>query len=288
MLDGHEETETEGPRGVDEIEAIEHRLFLEAIRERYGYDFRDYAQPSMRRRVQVALAKSSLPDLGALQHRVLVDAEAFTRVLGDLTVQVSELYRDPDFYQAFREQVTPMLRTYPLLNIWHAGCATGEEVYSMATLLREEGVYDRCQIYATDLSTAALDRAKQGVYPTKDFPSIVERYRRAGGRTTLDDHATVAYDQIAFHESVRSRILFFQHDLVSDYVFAEMNVVVCRNVLIYLGRDLRGRVMHKLEQSLHGSGFLVLGSSERLPPLERAAYLEVAANERIYRRKGTP
>ena len=265
-----------------------------------------------------------------------------------------------------------MLRTYPLLNIWHAGCATGEEAYSTAVLLREEGVYDRCQIYATDLSTPALERAKQGVFATKDRAAVDERYRRAGGagalehhatiaydqiafheavrsrivffqhdlvtdyvfaemyrqvehdvsgedvvgddragrsalRTAdgrrsgrsdrrvaleraggaLEHHATIAYDQIAFHEAVRSRIVFFQHDLVTDYVFAEMHVVFCRNVLIYFGRELRGRVLDKLERSLCHGGFLCLGTSERLPSGERPAFVELTP-ERIYRLRGEP
>jgi chemotaxis protein methyltransferase CheR len=271
----------------DDVEAIEVRLFLEAIHDRYGYDLRDYAAPSMRRRVQVALAKSAASDLGALQHRVLSEPETFARVLADLTVQVSELYRDPAFYLELRARVVPVLRTYPLLNVWHAGCATGEEAYSTAVLLREEGLLDRCQIYATDLSAPALERAKQGVFATRDRAAVDDRYRRAGGAASLEAHATFAYDQIAFHEAVRRRIVFFQHDLVADYVFAEMHVVFCRNVLIYFGRDLRARVLDKLERSLCRGGFLCLGTSERLPTGDRGPFVEVGA-ERIYRLRGAP
>jgi chemotaxis protein methyltransferase CheR len=272
----------------DPVETLEVRLFLEAIDARYGYDLRDYAPPSMRRRVLVALGKSGLPNLGALQHAVLVDPALFARVLADLTVPVSELFRDPVFFRTFRERVVPTLRTYPFFNVWHAGCATGEEAYSTAILLREEGLGDRCQIYATDLSPRALEHAKQGVYRPQELSAVVERYALAGGTATLEAHATVAYGQLAMAESLRSRILFFQHSLVADHVFAEMTVVFCRNVLIYFGRDLRARVMRKLEESLARGGFLCLGSSERVPTEARSAFVPFAPEERIYRFRGSP
>jgi chemotaxis protein methyltransferase CheR len=277
------------PARTDEVAALEIRLFLAAIYERYGYDLRDYGTRSMTRRVQVALAKSGASDLGALQHRVLTEPSVFARVLADLTVQVSELFRDPDFYRALRECVLPVLRTYPVLNIWHAGCSTGEEAYSTAVLLHEAGLLDRCQIYATDLSVSALYRAKQGVYLTSaDLGAETDRYQRAGGAETLAGHATVAYGQIAFHEALRRRILFFQHDLVSDYVFAEMHVVFCRNVLIYFGPDLRARVLGKLKKTLCRGGFLCLGASERLSPAHRTGFAELAAHEHIYREREVP
>jgi chemotaxis protein methyltransferase CheR len=275
--------------GRDEgLEALEIRLFLDAIFARYGYDLRGYSPSSMRRRVRTALAKSGRPNLGALQHGVLTDAQLFARVLGDLTVPVSALFRDPDFYRAFRERVVPVLRTYPFVNVWHAGCATGEEAYSTAIVLREEGLYERCQLYATDLSVEALERAKQGVYGPRDLAVASAGYRRAGGLGTFADHATLAYEQLALPDSLRSRILFFQHSLVSDHVFAEMQVIFCRNVLIYFGPELRARVMRKLAQSLCRGGFLCLGSSERLPVEMRGSFVEVAGTERIYRHEGSP
>jgi chemotaxis protein methyltransferase CheR len=270
----------------DEVAAIEVRLFLEAIFERYGYDLREYSAPSIKRRVQLALARSGLPDLGALQHRVLTDGDAFARVFADLTVQVSELFRDPAFYRAFRAQVVPVLRTYPLVNVWHAGCATGEEAYSTAILLREEGLLERCQIYATDLSAPAIERAKEGVFSAPDFAVTVDAYRRAGGTDTLSEHATFAYGQMAVKEALRSKILFFQHDLVSDYVFAQMQVIFCRNVLIYFGRPLRARVLHRFAESLCPGGFLCLGSSERLSSDTREPFIGLAPDERIYRLTG--
>jgi chemotaxis protein methyltransferase CheR len=273
---------------ADVVAALEVRLFLEAIYERYGYDLRDYALPSMSRRVQAALSRSGLHDLGALQHRVLTDADAFARVLADLTVQVSALFRDPAFYLSFRERVVPVLRTYPHVNVWHAGCASGEEAYSTGIVLREAGLAARSQSYATDLSAAAVERAKQGVYAAKDLDAIVDGYRRAGGAASFESYATVAYGQIALTEALRSRILFFQHDLVSDYVFGEMQVVFCRNVLIYFGRALRERVMQKLARSLCPGGFLCLGSSERLPANLRGPFVEIDADARIYQLRGEP
>jgi len=268
---------------AEQVEDIEVRLFLEAIHARYGFDLRGYAPASIGRRVRLALTRSGLSDLGALQHAVLVDPSLFARVLSDLTVSVSELFRDPSFFRAFRERVVPTLRTYPFFNIWHAGCATGEEAYSMAMLMREEGLGERCQIYATDLSAAALDQAKQGVYRLDDLSGAEDRYRRAGGLATLEAHATAAYGHLAMAESLRRRILFFQHSLVGDHVFAEMTVVCCRNVLIYFGRDLRLAVLGKLEESLCEGGFLCLGPSERLPVDARAPFVPFAEEDRIYR-----
>jgi len=265
------------------VETLEVRLFLEAVNARYGYDLRGYASRSMGRRVHAALAKSGLPDLGALQHAVLVDPMLFARVLADLTVPVSDLFRDPGFFRAFRERVVPLLRTYPFFNIWHAGCATGEEAYSMAILLREEGLEERCQLYATDLSAPALAQAKEGVYRLRDLPAAEERYRSAGGRASLAAHATVAYGQLAMAESLRRRILFFQHSLVSDHVFAEMTVVLCRNVLIYFGRELRRQVLGKLEESLCPGGFLCFGASERLSGDASEAFGPFVSHARIYR-----
>jgi len=248
----------------ESVEAIEVRLLLEAIHARWGYDFRDYAASSMHRRVLAALAASGLPHLGELQHRVLHDRAAFSDLLDRITVRVSEMFRDPAFYRALRDRVVPLLRTYPILRLWNAGCATGQEAYTTAILLIEEGLYERSQIYATDLSQRALEQAKEGVYPASDLPAFRTNHAGSGGTSDLASHVTVAYDHIAMREHVRKNIHFFHHDLVSDHVFGEMHVVFCRNVLIYFGRKLRGRVLEKLAQSLCPGGFLCLGDSERL------------------------
>lgn len=268
---------------TDDVEGIEVRLFLEAIHDRYGYDLRGYSPPSMRRRLLGALAKTGLDHFGELQHRVLVDPQLFATVLDGLTVQVSEMFRDPSFYRAFRTQVIPFLRTYPLLNVWHSGCAAGEEAFSSAIVLTEEGLYDRVQIYATDLSDRALEQAKQGVYPADNLAQCSANYEAAGGTAHFHDYYRAAYDHFAMRESLRRRILFFQHNLVSDHAFGEMHVIFCRNVLIYFDSALRDRVLKKFVASLCPGGFLCLGSSERLAPPYLDAFSAVDERERIYR-----
>ena len=268
------------------VEDIEIRLLLEAIHLRYGFDLRDYAQGSLRRRVQSALAKSGLEHLGQLQHRLLEDPTFFAELLEDLTVRVTEMFRDPHVHRAFRERVVPILRTYPLLKIWHGGCATGEEAYASAILLEEEGLYERTQIYATDLSPSALEQAKLGLYPAKRFATFSENYRAAGGRLDPSDYYTQAYEHVALRSSLKRNILFFQHNLVSDHVFGEMHVIFCRNVFIYFTPELRQRVLDKFMQSLCPGGFLCLGTAERLPQASRARFSEFLGAERIYRYEG--
>jgi chemotaxis protein methyltransferase CheR len=269
-----------------DTEAIEVRLLLEAIHAGYGYDLRDYAPGSMRRRVRTALASSGLSNLGELQHKVLTDRAFFATVLDRLTVRVSELFRDPSFHRAFRQRLVPVLRTYPLLKIWHAGCASGEEVYASAITLTEEGLYDRAQIYATDLSHDALEQARHGIYSAAQLTKFASNYEQSGGTATLSTYYTEAYDRIAMRESLRRNVVFFQHNLVSDHVFGEMNVIVCRNVLIYFGPALKERVLHKFEQSLAPRGFLCLGSSEQLAPHRTGnAFADFDSADRIYRRE---
>ncbi len=274
------------PPEATPVEEIEVRLFLEAIHVRYGYDLRDYSPASMGRRLMSALAKSGLPHLGELQHQVLQDPDLFSVVLEDLTVRVSEMFRDPSFYKAFRQQVIPILRTYPLLNIWHSGCASGEEAFSSAVLLTEEGLYERTQIYATDLSPRALEQAKQGVYPADSIAQCQANYEASGGTASFKDYYSSAYDHFAMRESLRRRILFFQHNLVSDHVFGEMHVIFCRNVLIYFEPALRQRVLKKFVQSLCPGGFLCLGGSERLAPTYAGTFTSFDERERIYRYGG--
>ncbi|HVZ34261.1 MAG TPA: CheR family methyltransferase, partial [Polyangiaceae bacterium] len=216
----------------DDIEALEVRLLLDGIHAKYGYDLRGYTEASISRRIRAVLARSGLEHLGELQHRVLTDAAFFATVLNELTVQVTELFRDPEFYRVLRTRVIPVLRTYPLLKIWHAGCASGEEAYATAILLQEEGLYERAQIYATDLSPEALEQAKQAVYPDDRLELFARNYAGSGGRLNLASHCTTAYGGIAIKDSLRRNVFFFQHDLVSDQPFGEMHVIFCRNVLI--------------------------------------------------------
>jgi chemotaxis protein methyltransferase CheR len=267
-----------------DIEDLEIRLLLEAVHVRYGYDLRNYAPASLRRRLLVALAHSKQASLGALQHAVLVDPQVFAALLEDVTVRVSEMFRDPAFYRAFRERVVPHLRTYPEVRIWHCGCASGEEVYTSAIILQEEGLYDRVQLYASDVSSTALGQAKQGIYPTKALPEAIESYRLAGGQRELRDYCNESYDHFTMTESLKRNMFFFQHDLVTDRPFGEMQVVFCRNVLIYFDRALKQSVLSKLAASLRPGGFLCLGSGERLPVDEqKQGFVELDATHRIYR-----
>lgn len=266
-------------------EELEIRLLLQAIQARYGYQFVDYAESSMRRRVRAALVRSGLSHLGELQHRILRDPSFFASVLDDLTVRVSDVFRDPLFYRAFRERVVPVLRTYPLLKVWHAGCASGEEVYTTVILLSEANLYERAQIYATDMNPSALEMAREGVYPEERAADFERNYLESGGKGRLDDYFSRAYGRIVVREGLRRNVVFFQHDLASDQALGEMHVVFCRNVLIYFGAELRERALTTFASCLERSGFLCLGMNEGLSPSARAKFANVAERERIFQRR---
>ena len=255
-----------------------------AIFERYGYDLRGYAPASLQRRVGAALGRSGLSTVAELERRTVGDPDFFARVLDSLTVRVSDMFRDPSFFQAFRRRVVPLLRTFQRVNIWHAGCAGGEEVYSLAILLSEERLYDRCQIYATDLNPRAIEKAKRGVYEAGGGVALSASHRAAGGQSDLARYATDAHGGVSIHASLRRNILFFQHDLVGDHVFGEMDVIFCRNVMIYFGRELQQSVLGKLGESLRPGGFLCLGRSERLSRAGQVRFCEFAPEERIYKK----
>lgn len=267
------------------VEALEARLVLDAIHARYGYDFRDYAEDSMRRRLTAAAAKVGARHLGELQHRLLYEPEVFGSVLDFLTVRVTEMFRDPPLYVALKQQVLPLLRTYPQLKIWHAGCASGEEAYATAILLSEEGLYDRAQIYATDVSSAAVQQARDGVYPEELLAPFTRNYQEAGGKRDFGEYWSRAYGKISVLPALKRNVHVFQHDLGSDYALGEMQLIFCRNVLIYFGDELRQRVFRLFAESLERSGFLCLGGSEALPQAVRASYQEVSAESRIYRKR---
>jgi chemotaxis protein methyltransferase CheR len=272
---------------ADEVDGIELRLLLEAIYGRYGYDLRGYAPTPLRRRIDAICAKHALDHLGELQHRILRDEAFFAEIVEDLTVKVSEMFRDPAFYQSFREHVVPVLRTYPHLKVWHAGCATGEEVYTTAILLLEENLYERTQLYATDLSAAAVERAREGVYPEERAGVFAENYRMAGGKKRFEDYCSRAYGRIAIKSGVRKNVVLFQHDLATDHALGEMHVVFCRNVLIYFTPALRDRVIGVFEQAVMRGGFLCLGGAERLPQRQLHAFAPFVEQSAIYRARGT-
>lgn len=268
-----------------DMEDVEIRLLLEAIFHIYGYDFRSYSKASIRRRVLHRLNLSGLPSIMEMVDRVMKDRQFFVELLNDLTVNVTEMYRDPMFYRRFREEVVPLLKTFPFIKIWHAGCSTGEEIYSMAILLEEEGLYDRAMIYATDIDKNVLAAAKKGIYSISSIRQYGENYLQAGGKASLSDYYTCKYDGVIIDQRLRRNILFADHDLATDQVFGEMNVIVCRNVLIYFDRDLQRRVFQLFRDSLDMGGFLCLGTKESLNFSGIADEFEpVDAQMKIFRR----
>lgn len=246
----------------EDSQSIELKLLVEAIYLRYSYDFRDYSQASLKRRVQLALRQMGCDSISTLQGRILHDPQAFMALLQYLTIPVSEMFRDPEYYLALRQQVVPILKTYPSLKIWIAGCSTGEEVYSMAILLREEGLLERSILYATDINPQSLERARQGIFKITDMSQYTLNYQRAGGRGSLSEYYTAAYDAAIMDKSLREQVTFADHSLATDSVFAETQLISCRNVLIYFNRSLQDRALGLFHESLCHRGFLGLGSKE--------------------------
>ncbi|HYJ80075.1 MAG TPA: protein-glutamate O-methyltransferase CheR [Longimicrobiaceae bacterium] len=268
-----------------DLERIEVELLLEAIFRQYGFDFRSYAFSSLKRRLWKRTRDEGLQTLSQLQDRVLHDPEVMEELLLDLSISVTAMYRDPGFYVAFREQVVPTLRTYPFIRVWHAGCSTGEEVYSMAILLQEEGLYDRTRIYATDINDMVLQRARAGIFPLEKMQEYTQNYVRAGGTRSFSEYYTALYDGALFHASLRRNVVFSQHNLVTDGSFAEFHVILCRNVMIYFDRQLQNRVHDLFYASLVPFGLLCLGSKETLRFTRyEERYEPLDLKEKIYRR----
>jgi len=270
------------PERVNDAEVT--RL-LDAIFTRYHYDFRRYASASLKRRIASALVRLDCQDVQALEAQVLADPRAFSELLRFLTVQVSDLFRDPAFFRAIREQVVPHLSTYPSLKLWVAGCATGEEAYSLAILLAEEGLLERAQIYATDIHPESLRVAAEGVFALERFARFSQNYQLAGGKSSLSDYYTARYSSAVLDRSLRKAILFADHSLATDSVFAEMHLVSCRNVLIYFERNLQDRAVGVLTDALCRLGFLGLGSKETLRFSAHAQkFRELVPEARLYQR----
>ncbi|MDQ7959063.1 MAG: protein-glutamate O-methyltransferase CheR [Pseudomonadota bacterium] len=264
---------------------MELRLLMEAIYLRYNHDFRDYTGASQKRRVAYALEQMQFRSISALQEQVLRDPEVFARLLQFLTIPVSEMFRDPSYFLALREHVVPVLHTYPSIKVWIAGCSTGEEVYSMAILLKEEGLLERALIYATDINPQSLEKARQGIFPAEAVRDYTANYQRSGGRRAFSDYYTAAYGGARFDPALRANVIFADHSLATDSVFAETQLVSCRNVLIYFNRRLQDRALGLFHGSLCHRGFLGLGSKESI---DFSAYGErfdtVSRPDRIYRR----
>ena len=270
---------------VTQIEDIEIRLLLDALVLRYHYDFRQYAFASLRRRLRAARSALGFASYAAMQDALLHDETMLSRLLGFLTVQVSEMFRDPDYFRALRERVVPHLRTYPSLKVWVAGCSSGEELYSLVILFREEGLESRTLFYATDINAEALRIAQEGVYALDRIAGFTENHRRSGGRSSLSEYYSAAYGRAVLSQSLRERVVFSDHSLVSDAVFGEMNLISCRNVMIYFDRALQDRAVGLFRDSLARRGFLGLGARESLRfSAHAAAFREFVAEDRIYQR----
>jgi chemotaxis protein methyltransferase CheR len=266
---------------------IELRMLVEAVYLKYNYDFRDYTGASQKRRVLVALREMDVATVSELQARVMHDADAFRQLLQFLTIPVTEMFRDPEYYLAVRQHVAPILKTYPSINVWVAGCSTGEEVYSMAILLQEEGLLERTQIYATDINPESLAAARRGVMPLERMRAYTENYQKAGGKRAFSDYYTAAYGGALFERTLVDKVTFADHSLATDSVFAETHFISCRNVMIYFNRRLQNRVLGLFHESLCHRGFLGLGSKESIEFSSHAQRFEpLARRERLYRKVG--
>jgi chemotaxis protein methyltransferase CheR len=266
---------------------IERQLLLDAIYLKYHCDFRGYAGASLKRRLVTAMGRFECATLSQLQDKVLHDPGVFPALMEYLTVQVSEMFRDPSYFLSLRQQVLPLLRTYPSLKIWVAGCSSGEEVYSLAILLREEGLLERSLIYATDINQTALKKAEAGVYELERIAGFTSNHQKSGAKTSLSDYYTAAYGAVVFDKSLRRNVVFSDHSLATDSVFAEMHLVSCRNVLIYFNRQLQERALGLFRESLVRKGFLGLGSKESMRFSSHAgAFDEIVREDRIFQKKG--
>jgi len=271
--------------GTDDLERLEIELLLEAIYRHYGFDFRDYTFASIQRRIKYRMQIEHLPNVSALQAQVLHNPKMMKKLLDDFSIHVTEMFRDPEFFLAFRQKVVPILRKLPHIRIWHAGCSTGEEVYSMAILLYEEGLYERTKLYATDMNESLINIAEQAMFPLQKMRLYTRNYLHAGGSRAFSEYYTIKDDYAAFHSFLTKNVTFAQHNLTVDQSFNEFHVIICRNVLIYFNRTLANRVHNLFYESLAPSGFLGLGSKEQLMSTNKHIYYEeIDTCGRIYQK----
>nr|WP_238326928.1 protein-glutamate O-methyltransferase CheR [Paenibacillus graminis] len=268
-----------------ELEQIEIELLLSGVHRFYGYDFRNYALPSLKRRIWHHVHAENVPTISALQEKVLHDRACFERFVYSLSIPVTEMFRDPGLFLTFRQKVIPLLRTYPYIRIWHAGCSTGEEVYSMAILLHEEGLYDKARIYATDMNARSLQQAKEGVYEISKMRQYTKNYMEAGGTRAFSEYYTAKYNSVILQPYLRKNIIFAEHNLATDTSFNEFNVIFCRNVMIYFNDELRDHVHGLFQESLSRFGVLVLGSKESIHFTRYSdSYEPLDRVEKVYRK----
>jgi chemotaxis protein methyltransferase CheR len=273
------------PVEVNQLEDIEIELLLEGMYRHYGFDFRNYAPASIKRRIHESMRSEGVLSVSGFQEKVLHDPACLERLLYRLSVNVTSMFRDPTFFQTFRAKVVPLLRTYPFVRIWHAGCSTGEEVYSMAILLQEEDLYQRCRIYATDMSKEVLRKAREGIFPLASMQEYTANYMKAGGKRFFSDYYTAHYDSVIFSSSLKTNLIFSEHNLVTDGSFNEFHVVLCRNVMIYFNKTLQERVHNLIYESLSVLGVFGLGNKESLRFTPRESfYEELDHRDRLYRK----
>jgi len=265
---------------------IEINLLLEAIFKRYGYDFRHYSRASLIRRIMNFRDKSKVNHIADMIPRILRDKEFLNDFLHNISIKVTEMFRDPDFFLALRNNVIPYLKTYAYINIWHAGCSTGEEVYSTAIILKEEGFLDRARIYATDFNNHSLQTAQEGIFPLENMKLYTANYNKAGGKGSLSDYYHANYKSASFDKLLRENILFTNHNLATDRVFTEAHLIICRNVLIYFDKHLQNKVLTLFEKSLCHNGFLCLGTKESLDFSKQESNFKVIDKKsKIYRKR---
>lgn len=269
-----------------ENQDIEIQLLIDAIFLKYGHDFRNYSMAHVKRRILNRYQISGLGSISQMIHEILYNSKFAEQLLFDFSINVTEMFRDPSFYKSMKEEVFPVLQTYPYLKIWHAGCSSGEEVYSMAILLKEANLYDRCQIYATDFNPNIIKRAKEGIYPAKSMKEFSANYLKAGGMHSLSEYYAAHYDSAIMDDSLKKNIVFATHNLVTDSVFAEHNLVICRNVLIYFDKSLQDRVLKLFDDSLPSGGILCLGSKESIQfSVVKGSFSPLNLKERIFIKK---
>lgn len=265
---------------------LELELLVQAIYLRYQYDFRRYSRSSLRRRLNRALKSFGCTTLSQLQERLLREPALFPRLLDFLTVPTTEMFRDPGYFLALRQQVVPYLRTYPSLKLWVAGCSTGEEVYSLAILLQEEGLLEKAVLYATDINPRSIETARHGIYSTEAVRKASAAYQASGGHGSLSDYYRAAYDSVRFDPALARNVVFADHSLATDAVFAEVHLVSCRNVLIYFDKELQERAFGLFYQALVREGFLGLGSKETIHfSGYKGAFEAICRDERIFRKQ---
>ena len=268
------------------LEEIEVELFIQGIYLKYGYDFRNYSKAHIKRRVRHRMAKENLRSISEMTERALHNSQWFYDILSDFSINVTEMYRDPEVFKMIREEVIPYLKSYPKLKIWHAGCSAGQEVYSMAIMLMEEGLYDRTTIYATDFNDNILRNAKEGIYPLDAVKEYTKNYITSGGVDDFSNYYTAKYDSVIMNQELKKNIVFANHNLVTDQDFASMQLIMCRNVLIYFDRELQNRVIRMMTDSLSNNGLLILGTKETIEYCDsKDNYLVLNKANRIYKKR---